>query len=294
MKITDFKKISSAPTHKRKFGETYMVEHEITGEKGVLKLIQKEGLSETMLTRLRIESTVSFKEKGLPEILCCFENERYFSFIKRYQEGILWQKYVDLLSDKDFYRHLPKAVSQLLELLHIVHQKGFIHGDVKPSNILIHALSPDEFQLELIDFGLCFPIGKINHAKLSFPLGYAAPELILGHLDVANETTDFYSLGITIYNLITDTIPLAHINPEIFVNLQLTHPIPVSSKIPKSVFTLIVKMTAKAIFPLPPNRLSREKVQALLIEGIEQRESYEVLLQEWRSLEIKKRWLKYR
>lgn len=294
MNVTDFKRITRMPSHKRKFGETHFVQHEITEEKGVLKLIQKEGLSEKILARLRVESTLSFEEKGLPEILCTFENEHYFSFVKRYQEGILWKEYVDQLSNKDFYRHLPKAIAQLIELLHIVHQKGYIHGDIKPSNILIHALSPDDFQLALIDFGLSFPIGKINHEKLSFPLGYAAPELILGQLDLANETTDFYSLGITIYNLITDTIPLAHIHPEIFVNLQLTHPIPENSKIPKSVSTLLEKMTAKATFPLPPNRLSSEKINELLIAGIQERENYETLLKEWNSLEIKKKWFKYR
>ncbi len=293
MKITDFKKIATLPSHKRKFGETHIVQHEITQEKGVLKLIQKDGLSETMLSRLRLESTLSFEEKGLPEILCVFENDHYFSFVKRYQEGILWKEYVDQLSDKDFFRHLPKAISQLIELLHIVHQKGYIHGDVKPSNILINATSPDEFQLALIDFGLSFPIGTSSDSKLSFPLGYAAPELILGQLEIANETTDFYSLGITIYNIITGSIPLAHVNPEIFVNLQLTHPIPENSNIPKSVFTLLDKMMAKAMFPLPPNRLSKERVNALLLAGMEKRENYETLVKEWHTLVITKKWFRY-
>lgn len=289
--IADFIKIDGTQTHQRKFGETHFVQHRETGEKGVLKLLKKENLSENLLSQLKREAQLSFSEKGLPEILATYENDTYFSFVKRYQSGIPWKEYCDTLSDKDFYAHLPKAVVQLLSLLHSIHEKGFIHGDVKPSNILIQAYSPTDFQLELIDFGMSFPIGFQTDEKLPFSLGFSAPEILLNHLELANETTDFFALGITIYNLFTGKIPLAHPNPELFINLQLTHPIPKHSHIPKSVFTLIEKMTVKPNFALPPNQLSKEEIKVLLLESINNRLNYKYLISKFKGLNLKRKWL---
>lgn len=293
LQITDFEKIESLNSRRRKFGETYLVRHKKTGEKGVLKIVDKTAVSPELSEQLRIESQLSFSVPGLPEILCVFENEHYSSFVKKYREGLLWNDYLDQLSDADFYRHVPKAVSQLIGLLHSVHEKGYIHGDLKPSNILIDAVSPDDFQLHLLDFGLSFQFGYKTLFKLPFSIGFSAPELMLGYTELADETTDFYALGITLFNIFTGTIPLAHPNPEAFINLQLTHPLPKHSKIPRSVFSIIEKMTAKPVFPLPPNQLSDIEKIKLLQEGKQQRLPYEELSEAWNSIEIRKKWFRY-
>lgn len=294
MEITDFIKIPNSSIHRRKFGETHFVQHKETGQKGVLKLLLKQGLPPTLFERLKQEASRSFDAPGLPKTLCTFENNSYFSFVKTYQEGIPWKKYTDSLNNKDFYRHLPKAVSKIIELLHEVHTKGIVHGDIKPSNILINASSPDDFQMALIDFGMSFPLGYKSTEKQLFSLGFSAPELLLSQQQIANETTDFYSLGISIYNLITSEIPLAHPNPELFINLQLTHPLPESSKIPASVYSLLANMTYKELFALPPNQLSAEEVVKTLKKGIDGRMNYDTLLTHWNKIEIKKKWFKYR
>jgi serine/threonine protein kinase len=279
---------------KRKFGHTARVVHKATNEQGVLKMIDKSKVSPETIEQLRVESSLSFTEKGLPEIRAIFENDNYFSFVKRYQEGIHWQTYVDTLSDTDFYAHLPKALLQLVELLHKVHQKGYLHGDIKPSNVLINANSPIDFQMELIDFGLSFTIGAKKEANHPFSLGFAPPELMLNKLELANETTDFYSLAISIYTLITGEIPLVHPNPELFINLQLTHPLIQNSKIPKSVFELIEKMTQKPQFSIPPNQMEVETVEEILKTSIKQRLNYLELRDYLSNMEIKKKWFKFR
>lgn len=288
MQVSDFIRIADSASYQRKFGETHFVKHKETGEKGVLKLIRKDTVSAEMLTYLKQEAFLSFEEKGLPEILCVFENETYFSFVKRFQEGIAWKTYCNTLSDKSFYAHLPLALAQIIDVLHKVHEKGFIHGDIKPSNILIQANSPTDFQMELIDFGMSFPIGFIPNDKLPFSLGFAPPELLLNRLDLADETTDFFALGITMYNVITNEIPLAHPNPELFINLQLTHPILRNSKIPQSVFEIIAQMTQKPSFKLPPNQIANEELNLLVRESMAKRLKYSALRDAFANLKIKK------
>lgn len=288
MKITDFTRLKEMTSAGRKFGKTYLVEHQTTQAKGILKLIPKAGIEVELLQQLKQEATFSFSEKGLPEIWCSFENENYFSFVKKYQEGILWEEYINQISKKDFYRHLPLAVVQLIELLQKVHQSGWLHGDIKPSNVLIQANSPTDFQMEIIDFGMSFRLGQQPNFKLPFSLGFSAPELLLNHRDIANETTDFYSLGITILNLITGEIPLQHPNPELFINLQLTHPILRPHSVPKSLWEVIQPMVIKPVFPLPPNQMEEREVTQLLSDALSKRPNDVTLLEAWKKIEIKK------
>lgn len=294
MQVTDFEKIRELTSNGRKFGNTYLVEHKETKAKGVLKLIQKNQVSEVVLQQLKTEASLSFQEKGLPEIWCQFENENYFSLIKKYQEGILWEDYLERLSTKEFYRHLPLAVVQLIEILHVVHKRGWIHGDIKPSNILIHASAIDDFQIELIDFGMSRQIGKTLSTELPFSLGFSSAERMLNRGDLLNEKSDFYSLGISLIYLFTGSIPLQHPNPELFTNLQLTHPIDKPNRIPKSVWEIISRMVEKPNFPKPPHHLNDEKVVSIIQQAQSKQLEYSALLEKWRTIEIKKTWLGYR
>lgn len=288
MEINDFIQVRELTTNGRKFGSTFLVKHKTSNALGVLKLIKKDSVTNEVLEQLKIEASISFQEKGLPEILCEFENANYFSFVKRYQEGILWKEYADSLSKRDFFAHLPLAVCQIIEILHKVHQQGWLHGDIKPSNILINAKSPLDFQMELIDFGMSFKIGQQPSCKLPFSLGFSPPEIMLNRRDLTDETTDFYSLGITIINLITGEIPLKHTNPELFINLQLTHPIFRPNHIPSSIWNIISKMVVKPSFPMPPNQLSDDEIKSSITATLNERLNYDYLLSTWEKIEIKK------
>lgn len=87
-----------------------------------------------------------------------------------------------------------------------VHQLGVLHKDVKPSNILI---TPDGRAL-LIDFGLAAVQGvpretHIDHAPGSLP--YMSPEQLVGNPGELDPRTDVYSLGVTLAQLLTLTLP---------------------------------------------------------------------------------------
>lgn len=98
---------------------------------------------------------------------------------------------------------------QILSALSGVHAKGIFHLDLKPSNIL----RDDDGHLWLIDFGASKQMTAGESQTPSTSTGlcytphYAPPELILGSTKYIGPWTDLYSLGATLYNLLTTETP---------------------------------------------------------------------------------------
>ena len=130
-----------------------------------------------------------------------------------------------------------------------------------------------------------------NHRQILFALGYAAPELLLNKLEIVDHRTDQFSLGIIIWKLFTDKLPLSHPNPSIFTNLQLTHPLPDDVELPKGYYPILLKMCNKHQFKTAPNHLSREERRVCLLEGINKRyESYDEMLFAFQTISNRKRF----
>jgi serine/threonine protein kinase len=102
--------------------------------------------------------------------------------------------------DKSYFQFVATISAEIADALSYAHQNGIVHGDLKPSNILLtHEAIP-----MVVDFGLSRNIKKIASMKTSEfagTLAYAAPEQ--AKENTVNEKTDIWSLGITLYELLT-------------------------------------------------------------------------------------------
>ena len=93
------------------------------------------------------------------------------------------------------------VVARLADALVALHEKGFLHGDVKPSNIGFTA----EGAPKLLDFGLAHAVD--DAAIVGGTLPYLSPEVLAGR--PAEEADDIWSLSVVLYEMASGQHPFA-------------------------------------------------------------------------------------
>lgn len=256
--------------HRRKFNAVYLCEHKTSGEKAVLKHLAKQDGNASIQEMLRFEASLAFESQHFPKTILLEETENELFLFKSYLEGIPLDVYWKQLKRKEREQFIIRLFQKLHRLFEELSAKKLIHGDIKPGNVLIEGAGLD-FEAKLIDFGLSFHSDETIKRSIIFSLGYSAPELILNELDLANQSSDFFALGICIWQLFEGKLPLVHPNPAIMTNLQFTHPLPQGDAMSKAMNAVLCKMCYKEAFPKPPNMLSKEEIRMLLQRGVSQR-----------------------
>ena len=100
-------------------------------------------------------------------------------------------------------RHAVKIFTQVAAGLAHMHGRGYVHADIKPSNILV----TDQDVVKIIDLGQCCAIGTVKKRIQGTP-GYMAPEQ--AHRQAITPQTDIYNLGAAMYwVLVGEVIPTA-------------------------------------------------------------------------------------
>jgi eukaryotic-like serine/threonine-protein kinase len=97
--------------------------------------------------------------------------------------------------DLDFLR---SALTGCLSALHLLHANGLIHGDIKPSNMLVDV----QGRVKLGDFGLARRAGNQEGSLLKGTTKYMAPELVSDQFGPVGPASDLYSLGFSAYELL--------------------------------------------------------------------------------------------
>lgn len=258
---------------KRKFGQVFLVENAQAHQKYVLKTAKKHEVSTRALSQLRNECVFSFHHQGLPQVVFFEETEASISLVLKHKKGVGLQEYWNQLPKKERLLFTKQFVAKAIILLDEIHAKQVYHCDLKPSNFIIESVSDHDFEVHLIDFGLAVDKKDTDsfHRELIFPLGFAAPELILNRMDLINNTTDYFALGITLYRLWTGKLPLLHANPSVVTNLQLAHPIPSDSSMPKQLNEWIQHVCIKPNWRTAPNLMVREEVTEMLLQSFSKR-----------------------
>ena len=138
-------------------------------------------------------------------------------------------------------------IEQIADALDYAHERGIIHRDVKPSNVLM-----DRSRWVLLsDFGLAKMVeGSIQLTGSGVGVGtpaYMAPEQGQG-LKV-DRRVDIYSLGIILYEMVTGRVPFEAETPMAVVVKHITEPLPlphnISPNVPEAVERVIMKALAK-------------------------------------------------
>src|SRR5919199_66913 len=140
---------------------------------------------------------------------------------------------------------------QIVQTLEGLSRNRIIHKDIKPDNILIH---PETKQVKLIDFSIASLLPRENQEiqnpnVLEGTLAYMSPEQTGRMNRGIDYRTDFYSLGVTFYELLSGQLPFQSIDPMELVHCHLaripTPLIQVNPSIPQMVNHIIMKLMAK-------------------------------------------------
>lgn len=160
--------------------------------------------------------------------------ERTYEILPYYKNGSLQGK---IFSFKELKENIIPCVN---EALNILHQNDIIHKDLKPSNIM---LLDDNKSVAVIDFGISSVVKDGNSillTKTGLTLEYSAPEALKG---VFSAESDYYSFGITLYELFCGQTPYKNMTNDEILQLTSVQRIPFPKNIPDELKDLISALT---------------------------------------------------
>lgn len=224
-----------------------------------IKAVNENIQSSELLERARREASIQIDNENLMKMYGFVENPEQLpsgAWVKRYympMELLVGVNLDDLLkgitTDQNglripyaeelysmFRSNKVKAIgiigNAILAGIMALHNKGYIHRDIDPSNVMITI----DGKIKLIDFGICKQISTLATVDKSLTasgtfigkVNYAAPELVLGDVKNQNATTDIYAIGVLMYLLYTGSLPFdgsdaevlaAHLNKKMPLSL---------------------------------------------------------------------------
>ncbi|MFI8972571.1 protein kinase [Nocardia asteroides] len=215
-------------------GTVYLAAHPRLPRQVALKLLNRELFSDPEVRgRFEREADVSahLDHPGIVSVLD-----------RGVEDGLMWisMQYVDG-TDASVFRGTPMAparaigiVAQTGEALDYAHERGVLHRDVKPANILLARARTGDRVL-LTDFGIARLRGDARQLTRTgaflATLAYASPEQLSGA--AVDHRSDQYSLGCTLFTLLTGESPFPADNPGAVVAAHLSKPVPgVSASVP--------------------------------------------------------------
>lgn len=141
--------------------------------------------------------------------------------------------------------------------LHSAHEKGIVHRDISPDNLLIIKLEDGEERIKIIDFGIAKPLFEITRdAATSTFVGkteYCSPEQcgLLEDGEIIDRRSDIYSLGVTFYQMLSGKLPFYASTPQGYLLKHASeNPEPPGAHVeagefPDALNSVVLKMLAK-------------------------------------------------
>ena len=225
------------------------------GQPVIIKLMRNQYPSFRELVQFRNQYAIS-KNLEIEGIIKTYTLERYenrYALIMEDMGGVSLAEYQGRAS-LSVSQFLDLAI-QLSKILHQLHNNSIIHKDIKPANILIH---PETKQVKLIDFSISSLLPKETQVVetpnvLEGTLAYISPEQTGRMNRAVDYRSDFYSLGVTFYELLMGALPFRTDDAlEVIHGHIALYPKPLSELVvlggclcPPTISDIVMKLMAK-------------------------------------------------
>ncbi len=217
----------------------------------ILKLLKEDYPSPAALTRYKQEYEITCS-LNLTGVVRAYDLYKYQNSLVMVLEDFGGESLRILMNSQRFtLLGILTLAIKIAESLGEIHAANIIHKDINPSNIVFN---PATGQLKLIDFSISTVLSRENPtlknpAVLEGTFAYMSPEQT-GRMNRALDyRTDFYSLGVTFYELLTQKVPFPSTDPMELVHSHIAkQPIPpheVNLEIPKTLSDIVMKLLAK-------------------------------------------------
>ncbi|MEH2213726.1 AAA family ATPase [Nostoc sp.] len=221
----------------------------------VTKLLKNPYPSFSELLSFRNQYTIA-KNLNSPLIVQTYSLESYqngYALVMEDFGGISLKDYftspgMQYIASSEEFLEIAIALCNTLDILY---RERIIHKDIKPANILIN---PETKQVKLIDFSIASLLPRetqtlINPNILEGTLAYISPEQTGRMNRGIDYRTDFYSLGVTFYELLTGVLPFQSNDPMELVHSHIAKPAllvhEINPQIPSVISEIVSKLMAK-------------------------------------------------
>ncbi len=229
----------------------YRGHHRSSDQRVIIKLMKLTHPSPAQAARFKHEYEIIRKVEleGVIKVLDIISTEDQLALVMADFGGVSLEEYFP--NAMQIAPFLDIAI-RLAQILRSLHQKKIVHRDIKPANILYN---PESDELKLTDFGIAADASlgdepAVNARLMEGTLAYISPEQTGRMNCTVDYRTDFYSLGVTFYELLTGAPPFSSKDPMALIHAHIAKkPEPlhlINPRVPVALSDIILRLMAKS------------------------------------------------